>query len=243
MLVLVLGGNSDLGLALAEEFAAREKADLILASPGLGALEPKAQALARTYGADVSVLSFDACDTSSHQAFYQSLPKKPDGVVLAFGTLPDQKAAQADFDLVRKTFDVNLVGAASILEVIARDFEARKSGFFIVFSSAAGERGRKSNYVYGAAKAGLTAYLSGLRHRLHASGVRVLTVIPGFARTKMTANMKLAGPLCASPETVARHVFKAWKKGRDTAYVTPVWRPILWLVRNLPEALFKRTGL
>ncbi|GAB6037779.1 SDR family oxidoreductase [Fundidesulfovibrio butyratiphilus] len=243
MLVLVLGGNSDLGLALAEEFAAREKADLILASRDLAALVPKGQTLARTYGVSVCELYFDACDFSSHKAFYDSLPQKPDGVVLAFGLLPNQKTAQDDFDLVRRTFAVNLVGAASILEIAAKDFETRKSGFFIVYSSAAGERGRKSNYVYGAAKAGLTAYLSGLRHRLHASGVRLLTVIPGFARTKMTTGLKLAGPLCASPQTVAHHVWKAWKKGRDVAYVTPVWRPILWLVRNLPEALFKRTGL
>ena len=115
--------------------------------------------------------------------------------------------------------------------------------FLIGLSSVAGERGRKSNYAYGAAKAGLTAYLSGLRHRLFASGVNVLTVTPGFVRSTMTAHLELPAALTATPERVARDVHAAWRSGKNSIYTLAIWRPIMFIIRNLPECLFKRTNL
>jgi radical SAM superfamily enzyme YgiQ (UPF0313 family)/short-subunit dehydrogenase len=233
--VLVLGANSDIGLAIARQFAAKEGSDLILASRHVAGLAEKAADIRRQCGVEVDVAAFDATDTASHKDFYHSLPHRPDGVVLAFGQLesPDPLAL----------LDVNLLGAASILEVAARDFEERREGFIIGLSSVAGERGRKSNYAYGAAKAGLTAYLSGLRHRLFSSGVPVLTVTPGFVRSKMTAHLDLPGLLTATPERVAQDVHAAWRNGKDSLYTLPVWRPIMWIIRNLPEFIFKRTNL
>ncbi|WP_243357878.1 SDR family oxidoreductase [Fundidesulfovibrio terrae] len=233
--VLVLGANSDIGLAIAREFASREGADLILASRDTQALEAKAAEIRRQYGVEVDVAVFDATDTASHASFYQSLPHKPDGAVLAFGLLEDADPL--------RVLDVNLMGAASILETVARDFEERREGFIIGLSSVAGERGRKSNYAYGAAKAGLTTYLSGLRHRLFASNVPVLTVTPGYVRSKMTAHLDLPGFLTASPERAAKDVHAAWRAGKDSVYTLAVWRPIMWIIRNLPEFLFKRTNL
>jgi radical SAM superfamily enzyme YgiQ (UPF0313 family)/short-subunit dehydrogenase len=233
--LLVLGANSDIGLAIARKFAASEGSDLILASRDVAALEAKAADIRRQYGVRVDVAAFDATDTASHAAFYQGLPHKPDGAVLAFGLLEDADPL--------RVLEVNLLGAASILETIARDFEERREGFLIGLSSVAGARGRKSNYIYGAAKAGLTAYLSGLRHRLFASNVPVLTVIPGFVRSKMTAHLDLPGFLTATPERVAADVHAAWRAGKDSVYTLAVWRPIMWLIRNLPEFLFKRTNL
>lgn len=233
--VLVLGANSDIGLAIAREFAAREGSNLILASRDTASLDSKAVELRRDFGVEVDVVSFDATDTASHAAFYQSLPHKPDGAVLAFGLL------EASDPL--RLLAVNLTGAASVLEIIAKDFEERREGFLIGLSSVAGERGRKSNYAYGAAKAGLTAYLSGLRHRLFASGVNVLTVTPGFVRSKMTAHLELPAALTATPERVARDIHAAWRSGKDSIYTKAIWRPIMFIIRNLPECLFKRTNL
>jgi radical SAM superfamily enzyme YgiQ (UPF0313 family)/short-subunit dehydrogenase len=233
--VLILGANSDIGLAIARQFAAHEGSNLILASRDVTALEAKAADIRSRFGVDVDVAFFEATDTASHHDFYQNLPRRPDGAVLAFGLLENSDPL--------RLIEVNLTGAASILEVVAGDFEARRQGFLIGLSSVAGERGRKSNYAYGAAKAGLTAYLSGLRHRLFASGVRVLTVSPGFVRSKMTAHLKFPKALTATPEHVARDVHAAWRSGKDAIYTKAVWRPIMWIIRNLPESLFKRTNL
>ncbi len=241
--VLVLGANADIGVAIAARFAAEERSDLILASRDMPALEQTASALRQSHGVQVDIAPFDAEDIASHQAFYDALPAKPDCAVLAFGQLGDQAAEQRDFARAKRTLTVNFLGAASILEVLAADFETRREGSLIVLSSVAGDRGRKSNYIYGAAKAGLTAYCSGLRHRLFAAGVPVLTVIPGFVRTKMTAHMHFPGVLTATPEDVARDVHRAWKRGAGTLYTLALWRPLMWVIRNLPDCIFKRTNL
>ncbi len=121
--------------------------------------------------------------------------------------------------------------------------EARKAGLIIGLSSVAGDRGRASNYVYGSAKAGLSAFLSGLRHRLAASGVRVMTVKPGFVRTAMTEGLNLPPLLTAEPDQVAADILSAVKKRRDTIYSRWYWRFIMSAIRLLPESIFKRTRL
>lgn len=115
--------------------------------------------------------------------------------------------------------------------------------FIVGVSSVAGERGRRSNYPYGSAKAGFTAYLSGLRQRLHSHGIHVLTVKPGFVRTRMTAHMDLSPLLTAEPEEVARALVRAQEKGKSVVYVRRVWRPVMALIRLLPEGVFKRLSL
>lgn len=243
MNLLVLGANSDMARALAGEFAKKEKASLILASRDLELLQRTAADLALRHGVSAKAVSFDAQDTATHQDFYDNLPLRPDGVVLAFGLLGDQAQAQREFSHAKDIINVNFTGAVSILEIAAADFESRKNGFIIGFSSVAGLRGRKSNYMYGSAKAGLIAYLSGLRHRLAGSNVRVMTVLPGFVATKMTEGMNLPGLLVASHEEAARAVYQGFQKGRDVIYVKWFWRYIMLIIRSIPERLFKKTNL
>ena len=139
--------------------------------------------------------------------------------------------------------ETNYTGAVSILEIVASDFEARGHGFIIGFSSVAGERGRQSNYIYGSAKGGLTVYLSGLRNRLARRGVHVMTVLPGFVRSRMTEGMDLPERLTATPEEVAEDVYRAYRRKKDILYTMWFWRWIMIVIRSIPESMFKRLRL
>lgn len=240
--LLVLGANSDMAVATARRFAA-EGWNVALASRDRDSLKREAANLHLRYGVEVRDYDFDARDFAVHPGFYASLTEKPDAVLLAFGLLVDQQQAQRDFAQAQALLETNLTGAVSILEIVAADFEARQRGLIVGISSVAGDRGRKSNYLYGCAKAGFSAYLSGLRHRLAASGVRVMTVKPGFVATKMTAGLALPQRLLATPEEVAAAIVRGVRKGRDVVYVKPVWRLIMWLVVHLPERIFVKTNL
>lgn len=232
--VLILGANSGIAHAVIDKFAA-EDYKLVLAS--------RAPTETTRLSDKVSVVPFDALDFASHQSFYNSLENKPDVVVLCFGYLPDQKEAEADFTLAHKTIDTNYTGAVSILEIIATDMEKRKSGTIIGISSVAGDRGRKKNYIYGSAKAAFTQYLSGLRQRLLASNVHVLTVIPGFVYTKMTEGMDLPPNMTAKPEEVAADIYKAYKKQTNVIYTRPKWWLIMFIIRHIPEFIFKKLDI
>ncbi len=243
MRLLILGANSDIALAAARKFAQGAKMDLILASRGVERLEKKARDLELRFNVQAQTVFFDALDHSSHRAFYDSLEPKPDAVLLAFGYGGHQKRAQAEFEEVQRIVETNYLGAVSILEIIATDFEARGRGAIMAISSVAGERGRKANYAYGASKAALTAFLSGLRNRLFGSGVRVVTILPGFVKTKMTEGMDLPGPLAAEPDKVGGDIFKAYRGSRDVIYTPFIWRPIMTAIKALPELLFKRLSI
>lgn len=243
MHMLVLGGNSDIGLAIARQFARHEGAHITLASRNTARLESLASDLEVKYQVTAAAAYFDATDYASHDAFYAGLDPKPDAVVLAFGQLGEQTAAQLDFSQAKELIETNYLGAVSILEIVARDFSPKGRGLIIGISSVAGLRGRTSNYIYGSAKAGLLTYLSGLRHRLHAQGVQVITVLPGFVRTRMTQGLDLPDRLTAEPEQVAKDVWQAWKKGRSVVYSKWIWRYIMWIIRFLPERIFLRTKL
>lgn len=243
MYLLVLGANSYIAQAIARKFAETEKANLYLASRKLSLLQKKARDIEIRYAVKAVPLFFDATDYGSHIEFYNRLDPKPEGVVLAFGYLGDQELAQRNFHEAKRIIETNFLGAVGILEVIAADFEKRGHGFFIGISSTAGDRGRQSNYIYGSAKSALSTYLSGLRNRLYAKNIPVMTVLPGFVRTKMTDNLKLPGLLTADPEEVAEDVYKGYKKGRDIIYTKWFWRWIMFIVRAIPEKVFKRTNI
>ncbi len=240
--ILLLGANSDMARAAGRRFAAAGY-NVHLASRNVQELEKESAHLKVAYGVQTEAVSFDILDWDSHPAFYSGLHPKPQGVVLACGLLGDQEQAQDEFPRAREIIDTNFTGAVSVLEVIAADFARRRSGFIVGISSVAGDRGRQSNYIYGSAKAGLTAYLSGLRHRLHAAGVHVLTVKPGFAATKMTAGMDLPDKLTAQPQEAGEKIFKAVQKRKNTIYIRPIWRMIMFIIIHLPEFIFKRTRL
>jgi decaprenylphospho-beta-D-erythro-pentofuranosid-2-ulose 2-reductase len=154
--------------------------------------------------------------------------------LIAHGTLPDQGACQASFDTARREFEVNALSVLSLLTLAANRFEQQRSGTIAVISSVAGERGRQSNYLYGAAKGAVSLFLQGLRNRLSKSGVQVVTILPGFVDTPMTADFP-KGPLWAQPDAVARDIVRAIEGGRDVLYTPWFWRWIMLIIRTIPE--------
>jgi len=243
MQLLILGAGSDIGIAIAHQYAKAEGAHICLASRNLGLLKKKAMDIETRYQVKARAVEFDARDYAGHRFFYQSLDPKPDAVVFTAGYLGNHDLAQKDFGETRKIIETNFLGAVSILEIIAADFEAKGRGLIIGVSSVAGERGRQSNYLYGAAKSALTTFLSGLRNRLYPSHVRVMTVLPGFVRTRMTAGMNLPQLLMIEPEQVAEDVYRAYQTGKDIVYSGWFWRWIMRIIRNIPETVFKRMKL
>jgi short-subunit dehydrogenase len=240
--VLILGATSDMAVAIAKKFAT-EGYRITLAARNVGKLKPIESDIQIRHDAVVASVSFDALNFQSHEQFYKSLESKPDIVICVFGLLGDQVQAQSDWKSCVDIINSNYTGAVSILNVIANDFEERKQGLIVGISSVAGERGRQSNYLYGSAKAGFTAYLSGLRNRLFVSNVHVLSVKPGFVKTKMLENMKTPGPITATPVAVANKIYKAVLKKQDVVYVLSVWRWIMLIIKNIPEGIFKKLKL
>ena len=241
--VLVLGARSDIGREIARAYA-QAGLTLVLAARDAKSLEADAADLAIRSGAASHAVELDvlAVDPPAFfDALEATLGEPVRTVVSVVGLLGDQRRAETDAAYARTVIDTNLTGPAALMgEAAERMVKAGGAGAVIGVSSVAGERGRKTNYVYGAAKAGLTAWLSGLRHRLAGSPITVITVKPGFVDTRMTAGMDLPGPLTARPEEVARAVIAAHRHGREVIYVRPVWAPVMAIIRHLPEPIFKR---
>lgn len=240
--LLILGATSDIAVAIAQGYA-RQGYNLYLAGRNREALEPIASDIQIRNDVETRVVDFDASDYGSHAAFFAALDPKPAGVVCAIGYLGDQELAQTDFAETQRIITANFTGCVSILNIIAHNFEQRGSGFIVGISSVAGDRGRQSNYFYGSAKAGFSAYLSGLRNRLARTGVQTLTVKPGFVATKMTEGMDLPGALTAQPSEIAADIIKAQRKGKSILYTKWFWRYIMMIIKAIPEFLFKKLKL
>jgi short-subunit dehydrogenase len=240
--LLVLGAASDIGREVAELFG-RNGYTLTLAARQEASLQKIAADIRIRTRSEVHTVLFDALHTDSHADFYQNLPIQPDVVVCVFGLLGDQSQAEQSFEHARRIIDTNYTGAVSILHIVAAHFAERKRGIIVGVSSVAGDRGRQSNYVYGSAKAAFTAFLSGLRNRLYPHGVHVCTILPGFVRTKMTLGLKLPGPLTAEPSEVARAVYMACRTKANVVYTLWMWRYIMWVIKSIPEGIFKKLKL
>lgn len=240
--LLVLGAGSGMARAVARRYA-QAGWRLRLAGRDAAALERDAADLRLRGAPDVACHVFDALDLDAHAAFLDALGGPPDMVLCAVGLMADQAACEADPALADRVMRSNLNGPAHILLLLGARMAARGSGVIVGISSVAGDRGRASNYSYGAGKAGFTAFLSGLRGRLARDGVHVMTVKPGFVRTRMTADMDLPAVLTADPADVADAIFAAAAKRRDVIYVKPVWRWIMLVIRLIPERVFKRTRI
>ena len=241
--LLVLGGTSDIGRAIALHYAAAGWRVLLTARDA-EAGRRSADDIATRAGAEVSVHALDVLDTDSFLSFVDGLPVLPDTVVSVVGELGDQARAESDLEHAARVLRANFEGPALLLGLFAERFAARRSGALVGVSSVAGDRGRGSNYVYGSAKAGFTAFLSGLRNRLAPAGVRVITVKPGFVRTRMTSAMKLPPLLTAEPSEVGTAIYAAAEGGGgDVIYVRGPWRIVMTVISLLPEQLFKRLRL
>jgi short-subunit dehydrogenase len=240
--VLILGAKSDVGEALAYAFA-KNGYHIFLAARGSEMLVPTISDLEIRHHIQAKAFEFDAVDFASHLQFYTQLPQSPDVVINVFGMLGSQEKAQQDFDHAHAIIDANYTGCISILNIVANDMERREAGTIIGISSVAGERGRKSNYIYGSAKAAFSTYLEGMRHRLYTKGVHVMTVKPGFMRTQMTAGLVLPKPVTADPDQVAKWIFKAYLQKRNTLYTMTIWRWIMLLIKMIPDRIFYKTNL
>ena len=241
--ILILGSTSDIGEAIARHYLMYDYS-VTLAARNLEQLNQQQSELVRLFPQkEIDSAVFDGEDFSSHASFYEQLKQRPDVVVTVMGYLGEQKVSEQSFEETQRVIHANYLGNVSILNEVANDFEKRKEGCLIGVSSVAAERGRKSNYIYGSAKAGFTAYLSGLRNRLHGVGVHVLTVHPGFVDTKMTRHLTLPHRLTASPQLVASSIYKAQHKQVNTLYVKCIWKYIMAIIRFIPEPIFKRLSL
>ncbi|KPQ17281.1 MAG: putative short-chain dehydrogenase [Rhodobacteraceae bacterium HLUCCO18] len=240
--VLILGATSGMARAIARSFAA-EGHTIRLAARDAARLEPDRDDLVTRYGVTVTLHEFDALDLESHEAFVKGLPELPDIAVCAVGAMGTQEENAASPTIGASVMRANFEGPAAIFAHLANAMEARGSGTLVGISSVAGERGRASNYVYGAAKAGFTAFLSGLRNRLAKKGVHVVTVLPGFVATAMTEGLDLPERLTAQPEEVGAAIVKAVRQEKNVIYVRPVWRIVMAIIRAIPEPVFKKTSL
>ncbi len=240
--VLIIGAKSDIAKAVARRYA-KEGYNLYLAARDSNEQEEFANDIHIRTQKDVKCVELDILDYTSHKAFYNALEEKPFGVLSAVGYLGEQNKAQNDFEEAKKIIDTNYTGIVNLFNIIANDFEKRKSGFIIGISSVAGDRGRKSNYIYGSAKAAFTAYLSGLRNRLYIANVHVLTVKPGFVVTKMTEGMDLPKKLTVQPDVVAEDIYKAQQKKKNVVYTKWIWRWVMLIIRAIPEFKFKRMSM
>ena len=240
--VLILGATSDMAQAIARKFASNHYA-LQLAARQPSHLENLASDVRIRFRVEVQTLAFDATDFEGHAAFYQQLSPAPSVVIAVFGYLGDQEKGQHDWEEAAAIIHTNYTGVVSILNIVAEDFARKKAGVIVGISSVAGDRGRGSNYLYGSAKAGLTAYLSGLRNRMDRVGVSVITVKPGFVDTRMTEGLDLPPLLTAQPAAVAEDVFAAVKHNKDVIYTRWFWRWIMVVIKLLPEKVFKKLKL
>ena len=242
--VLVLGATS----AIAQETAKLLAGDgdrLYLVALEADRLEVVARDLEIRSGQQIGRFAADLNDFDCHAAILDEAGRALDGldtVFVAYGVLGDQARCQASYaaaDLVLRT---NFLSAVSLLTLVAQGFEAQGRGTIVAITSVAGDRGRQSNYVYGASKAGLDVFLQGLRNRMFPLGVRVVTAKPGMVDTPMTAHME-KGLLFSAPETIARGIHRAMRGRRDVVYLPWFWRVILGVIRLIPEPVFKRMRL
>jgi short-subunit dehydrogenase len=242
--VLVLGATSAIAQSTVRLLAARG-ASLYLVGRNPERLEAVAKD-ARTRGAArVETEAVDLDDLAQHEALVERAATALgglDGALLAHGILGNQEAAQRSYAEAEKVLRTNFLSAVSLLTPLANLFEAQKAGTLVVISSVAGDRGRQSNYVYGASKGALSVFLQGLRNRLAHAGVAVVTVKPGFVDTPMTADVK-KNALFATPEKVARGIVRAADARKDEVYLPGFWGPIMFAIRGIPERVFKRMKL
>ena len=242
--ILVLGATSGIAEATCRIWAA-EGASLFLVARNAEKLAAVAADL-KVRGAhyvDTAVADLD--DTDKHPELLAHAINSLTGLdvaYLAHGVLGDQSHAEADFAVTEQILHTNFTAPVSLLTWLANHFVQRKAGVLAVISSVAGDRGRKSNYVYGASKAGLSAFLGGLRNRVDREGVTVLTIKPGPVKTAMTSSMK-GSEKFADVNAVARSIASAVSAKKDTLYVPFQWQPIMFIIRNIPERVFKKLNL
>ena len=242
MTLTIIGATSDVGRELARTYAVNGF-DLHLVARKSERLEPLQQDIQIKSTVNVSIHELDLLNFDKYHQVLKPLAEASDAVLFIAGYDVEQEKAEANVDTAMQIMDVNYKAGVLSLNIFKTVFQQKGEGTIIGVSSVAGERGREKNYIYGSAKAGFTAYLSGLRNQLCKQNIHVMSVIPGFMDTKMTAGIDLPKPITASPKVAAEQIFKAFKKQKNVVYVLPVWKWIMLIIRNIPEFIFKKLSI
>jgi short-subunit dehydrogenase len=244
MRVFIVGGTSAIAGETAKAYA-ETGARLFLTGRNPDRLSSVADDLRVRGAAQVETGILDVRDLSRHREVIEAAIARLGGLdvaLIAHGTLPDQAGCQQRVADTVEALHVNFTATIALLTELANYFEDQRGGVIAVITSVAGDRGRQSNYVYGAAKGGVERFLQGLRNRLYRSGVAVVTIKPGFVATPMTAAMR-KNALYASPRRVGRAIYRAIERRRDVIYIPWFWRPLMAAIRTVPERIFKRLHL
>ncbi len=246
MRAAIFGATSGIATAVARQLAEAGGARLILLGRNAAALKDLAADLRVRGAAEAQVVTVDFATTAELPKAVEAAWAALGGLdlaLVAYGSLPDQPTAEADPSVAEVAMHLNFTSPALLCDLLASRFADQGSGTLAVITSVAGDRGRRSNYVYGAAKGGLQRFLEGLRHRLARHGVAVLDIRPGFVATRMTAHLPQSGPLWADPDRVARDILSAARRRKAVLYTPWFWRGVMAVVRGLPRPIFHRTGL
>ncbi len=252
MRYLIIGATSAIASACARHWLSESgepdagEADFFLVGRSREKLEQTASDLTGRGARSAKIYELDMTDIAAHPAMLDAALEALDTidlVLIAHGTLPDQRRCEADPRVALEEFSINGTSVIALLTDIANRMESQGRGVIAVITSVAGDRGRPSNYLYGSAKAAVSTFCEGLRARLFRSGVHLIDIRPGFVATPMTAELDLPKALVSTPEAVARRISKAIKAKRDVVYAPAFWWLILAVIRSLPRPIFKRLSL
>lgn len=244
MRILILGATSALAHETAKYFA-KDGASLVLVARSPEKLLAVRDDLKVRGAKEIETIEADLTDLSRHKEVLEAALKPFAGldmVLVAYGTLGNQQLCEQDVEAVLQEFTTNATSVIALTTLLANYFEAQKRGCIAVISSVAGDRGRQSNYVYGAAKGAVTVFLQGLRNRLAKKGVAIVTIKPGMVDTPMTAHMR-KGLLFASAKKVGHGIYDAMLKHKDVAYVPGYWRLVMMIIKSIPEPIFKKMNI
>ena len=242
--ILIIGGASAIASETAKLFS-KNGDILFLADLNIDRLNIVKDDINTFHPAVIHIQEFNVLDFDKHHELFEKAFEVMSGldvVLIAHGTLPDQKQIENNTDQIIREFNINCTSVISLSSIAAGYLEKQGSGCIAVISSVAGDRGRQSNYIYGAAKGGVSLFFQGLRNRLSSKGISVLTIKPGFVDTPMTAGMP-KNPLYSTAKVVGKGIFDAIDKKKDIVYLPGFWRLVMFIIKHIPEGIFKKLSL
>ncbi len=239
--ILIIGAKSELAKSIADIYASKGYS-LYLSGRDIHSLSKFSDTLTSNYDVNVKLINLDLNSYDTHEAFVKELEVLPVGIVSATGYYPNQLKAQIDNDDMLNSITSNFTGPVSLINYLVEEMKRIKKGFIIGISSVSGERGRKKNYIYGSAKSGFTTFLSGLRNELFDYNIHVMTVILGFIRDGSETN-SIKKMLSAKPREIAELIVSNQIKCRNIVYLKWYWRYIMFIIKNIPEFIFKRIDI